>query len=155
MHGLVGPLLASGMSIAFVLPVTDDGGSTAEIMRVLGGPAIGDVRNLLVRIAKEGPEQHDIPAPAISILSMRLNGISRTDALVEFMSIVHGTHALAKLLSPKYLYVIQAFLTVFLHAVEITTFDFRHWSVGNFFATFTICKLHTFHNQSATTTLTT
>ena len=60
MHGLVGPLLASGMSIAFVLPVTDDGGSTAEIMRVLGGPAIGDVRNLLVRIAKEGPEQRDI-----------------------------------------------------------------------------------------------
>ena len=30
--------------VAHVLPVSDDGGSTAEIVRVLGGPAVGDIR---------------------------------------------------------------------------------------------------------------
>ena len=34
-----------------VLPISDDGGSSAEIVRLLGGPAIGDVRNRLLRLA--------------------------------------------------------------------------------------------------------
>lgn len=29
----------------------DDGGSSAEIIRVIGGPAIGDIRSRLVRLA--------------------------------------------------------------------------------------------------------
>ena len=31
--------------------MTDDGGSTAEIVRVLGGPAVGDIRSRLLRLA--------------------------------------------------------------------------------------------------------
>lgn len=31
-------------SPAFVLPVSDDGGSSAEILRCFGGPSIGDIR---------------------------------------------------------------------------------------------------------------
>lgn len=37
--------------IAHVLPVSDDGGSTAEIVRVLGGPAVGDIRSRCLRLA--------------------------------------------------------------------------------------------------------
>lgn len=37
-----------------VLPVTDDGGSTAEVVRVLGGPAVGDIRSRCLRLAEEG-----------------------------------------------------------------------------------------------------
>jgi len=29
----------------FVLPISDNGGSTSEILRVFGGPGIGDVRS--------------------------------------------------------------------------------------------------------------
>jgi hypothetical protein len=41
----------SGIKVWHVLPVTDDGGSTAEIVRVLGGPAVGDIRSRLLRLA--------------------------------------------------------------------------------------------------------
>ena len=35
------------------IPVSDDGGSTAEIIRVLGGPAVGDVRSRCLRLSDE------------------------------------------------------------------------------------------------------
>lgn len=35
---------AFGASPAYVLPVSDDGGSSAEILRCFGGPSIGDIR---------------------------------------------------------------------------------------------------------------
>ncbi len=40
-----------GIKVWHVLPVTDDGGSTAEIVRILGGPAVGDIRSRLLRLA--------------------------------------------------------------------------------------------------------
>ena len=43
--------IAGGTKVWHVLPVTDDGGSTAEIVRVLGGPAVGDIRSRLLRLA--------------------------------------------------------------------------------------------------------
>ena len=38
-------------NICYVLPVSDDGGSTSEIVKVVGGPGIGDIRSRLVRLA--------------------------------------------------------------------------------------------------------
>jgi hypothetical protein len=35
--------------VTHVLPVSDDGGSTAEIVRVVGGPAVGDIRSRCAR----------------------------------------------------------------------------------------------------------
>jgi 2-phospho-L-lactate transferase/gluconeogenesis factor (CofD/UPF0052 family) len=32
-------------SLDFVLPISDNGGSTSEILRICGGPGIGDVRS--------------------------------------------------------------------------------------------------------------
>lgn len=40
-----------------VLPVSDDGGSTAEIVRVLGGPAVGDIRSRCLRLADDSNEE--------------------------------------------------------------------------------------------------
>jgi len=37
--------------VTYILPISDDGGSTMEIVRVLGGPAIGDIRSRLIRLA--------------------------------------------------------------------------------------------------------
>ena len=39
--------------VAHVLPVSDDGGSTAEIVRVIGGPAVGDIRSRCLRLADD------------------------------------------------------------------------------------------------------
>lgn len=33
---------------SYILPVSDDGGSSSEIIRVLGGPSIGDIRAILL-----------------------------------------------------------------------------------------------------------
>ena len=43
--------------VAYVLPVSDDGGSTAEIVRVLGGPAVGDIRSRCLRLADDQDEE--------------------------------------------------------------------------------------------------
>lgn len=39
---------AFGPDAAYVLPVSDDGGSSSEILRCFGGPSIGDIRELCV-----------------------------------------------------------------------------------------------------------
>ena len=43
--------------VTHVLPVSDDGGSTAEIVRVLGGPAVGDIRSRCLRLADDSNEE--------------------------------------------------------------------------------------------------
>ena len=43
--------------MAYILPVSDDGGSTAEIVRVLGGPAVGDIRSRCLRLADDSDEE--------------------------------------------------------------------------------------------------
>lgn len=32
-------------SLAYVIPISDNGGSSSELIRVFGGPGIGDVRS--------------------------------------------------------------------------------------------------------------
>lgn len=38
---------AFGHSPSFVLPVSDDGGSSSEILRCFGGPSIGDISEFM------------------------------------------------------------------------------------------------------------
>jgi len=52
-NGVVEELTKFTTRIAHVLPVSDDGGSTAEIVRVLGGPAVGDIRSRCLRLSSE------------------------------------------------------------------------------------------------------
>ncbi|KAI9775559.1 MAG: hypothetical protein M1839_001037 [Geoglossum umbratile] len=39
--------------LGYVMPVSDNGGSSSELIRVFGGPGIGDVRSRLVRLIPE------------------------------------------------------------------------------------------------------
>ena len=48
---VIGHLRQLTTRVTYVLPVSDDGGSTAEIVRVLGGPAVGDIRSRCLRLA--------------------------------------------------------------------------------------------------------
>ena len=67
------------------------GGSSREIVRVLGGPAIGDIRSRLIRLASERTdEQKAIKA----LLDYRLPFDDRDLAKQEMLSIVDGSHRL-------------------------------------------------------------
>ena len=34
--------------LSYIIPISDNGGSTSELIRVFGGPGIGDVRSMLL-----------------------------------------------------------------------------------------------------------
>ena len=54
--------------VAHVLPVSDDGGSTAEIVRVLGGPAVGDIRSRCLRLADDSNTEVTVASPCKIVL---------------------------------------------------------------------------------------
>ena len=133
-NGLCGPLHDHFTSrVAHVLPVSDDGGSTAEIVRVLGGPAVGDIRSRCLRLSDESTEE----AMAVkNLLGHRLPRNS-IEAKAEWYSIVEGEHRLWGGVSEPYKHTIRAFLTHFNTQIlcKTDTQRFRHanGSVGNFF----------------------
>ncbi|KAJ3195168.1 hypothetical protein HK101_000945 [Irineochytrium annulatum] len=130
-------------NICYVLPVSDDGGSTSEIVKVVGGPGIGDIRSRLVRLA----ETKTLEAKAVhSLLSYRLptetpmSLSAPTPAKLEWLTIVEGTHPMWENISQPYRETIRAFLLQFHYKVlkqagHGPVFDFRGGSIGNFFLT--------------------
>lgn len=74
-------------SISYVLPVLDNGGSTSEIMRVIGGPAVGDVRSRLTRLIPDENKGLKL------LLSHRLCN-DPLQASIEWNQIIEGTHIL-------------------------------------------------------------
>jgi 2-phospho-L-lactate transferase/gluconeogenesis factor (CofD/UPF0052 family) len=77
--------------VTHVLPVSDDGGSTAEIVRVLGGPAVGDIRSRCLRLA----DGRDAEAEAVRrLLAHRLPSASAAEAKRDWYAIVEGEHPL-------------------------------------------------------------
>ena len=116
-----------------VLPISDDGGSSAEIIRVLRGPAIGDIRNRLLRLADSAsPEAQAVR----SVLQHRLpnNALS---AKHEWGDIIDGTHSMwLATIRSSFKQTIRSFLIEFNTAVcKHAGFDFRNGSIGNFFFT--------------------
>ena len=65
MNSLAAALGSFSPRIAHVLPVSDDGGSTAEIVRVLGGPAVGDIRSRCLRLS-------DVSSPEVAAVKTLL-----------------------------------------------------------------------------------
>jgi hypothetical protein len=119
--------------IAHVLPVSDDGGSTAEIVRVLGGPAVGDIRSRCLRLADDSDEE---AAAVRRLLGHRLPSRDSAAAKAEWYRIVEGDDALWEGISDAYKHIIRSFLVHF-HANimrhSTKRFDYAGGSVGNFF----------------------
>lgn len=146
--------IAGGTKVWHVLPVTDDGGSTAEIVRVLGGPAVGDIRSRLLRLA---PGTTNEARAVRRLLGHRLVSMERGKhpgeeatrkriskmAREEWLDILEGghdgkEHSLWKEVSTPYRSIIRSFLVHFHSQVLQTSqssppFDFTGGSVGNFF----------------------
>ena len=96
--------LAGSSSLTYVLPIrytslqgqtngSDNGGSTSEISRVLGGPGIGDIRSRLIRLMNDDtPEQAAIK----KLMSHRLSTEDGAVARTEWLQIVEGIHPYAR-----------------------------------------------------------
>ncbi|KAM0845069.1 hypothetical protein ACQ4PT_056628 [Festuca glaucescens] len=131
-NGVVEELKKVTTRVAHVLPVSDDGGSTAEIVRVLGGPAVGDIRSRCLRLSDESTSE------ALSVrrlLGHRLP-LDPSEAKLEWYQIVEGEHSLWDGVSRPYRETIRAFLVYFHNEIlrrPVETFCFTNGSIGNFF----------------------
>jgi hypothetical protein len=105
------------------MPISDDGGSSSEIIRVLGGPSLGDLRSRLVRLiplSTHPPLSAGTPPTPPSndalhaLLSYRLpsTGSSR-DIKLEWLSLVEGRHALWHGIEPERKECVRGFLVLF------------------------------------------
>lgn len=118
---------------AFIVPITDDGGSSREIGRVFGGPAIGDLRATLTRLSDDSSGE----ACAVKkLLEHRLPKDDPEKAAVEWRALLEDRHPLYLPITPKYKNFIRTFLCKFeaerLHRID-RRFDLRNGSIGNFF----------------------
>ncbi|KAL5772254.1 hypothetical protein ACOSQ2_012178 [Xanthoceras sorbifolium] len=131
-NGVVEELKKLTTRVAHVLPVSDDGGSTAEIVRVLGGPAVGDIRSRCLRLS----DQSSSEALAVRKLLGHRLPLDPHQAKSEWYNIVEGEHSLWKGVSRPYRETIRAFLAYFQNEIlrrPRELFCFSNGSIGNFF----------------------
>jgi hypothetical protein len=91
---LASALSQDGRHCAYILPVSDDGGSTSEIRRVFGGPAIGDLRSRLSRVQPPSPTPAQLALQRL--LRYRLDEESETRAREEWCGVLSSDHCLWK-----------------------------------------------------------
>ncbi|KAF8940861.1 hypothetical protein BGZ58_004329 [Dissophora ornata] len=125
-------------NVTYVLGISDNGGSTSEILRVLDGPAIGDIRSRLIRLIK--PDPLDVGRTAIQeLLGYRLPGHGDANAIKnEWVEIVEGSHRLWMHIPSDKKEVIRGFL-IYIQSEILKRahkrFSFANGSIGNFFLT--------------------
>ncbi|KAI0668661.1 UPF0052-domain-containing protein [Trametes maxima] len=127
---------AFGQAACYILPVSDDGGSSSEIIRVLGGPSIGDIRSRLVRLIP--PTDAASPLDAIrNLLAYRLPaGSSEREARDEWRDIVEGRSNLWSGIPNDRKEMIRGFLVYFESEIlkrAHKNFSFVNGSIGNYF----------------------
>ncbi|KAH3673659.1 hypothetical protein WICMUC_003562 [Wickerhamomyces mucosus] len=131
-NSLVSMFQCVSSSLSFCMPISDNGGSTSEILRVLGGPAIGDIRSRITRlIPDEGFKR---------LLSHRLSEDPK-EAKNEWTSIVEGDHQIWNGLDIQCKEMIRSFL-IHVHMELLkksrnpnTNFRFELASIGNLLLT--------------------
>ncbi len=126
--------------LSYIIPISDNGGSSSELIRVFGGPGIGDVRSRLVRLIPSSPPSRQ--RDAISVLfNHRLSSTSSAEAAAEWQEIVAGTAGLWDCIPSAQKELIRAFFNLLNLEVlkrarpPLSTFDFTSASVGNLFLT--------------------
>ncbi|GAB0135310.1 hypothetical protein EsDP_00003653 [Epichloe bromicola] len=128
---------ANKTTLSYVIPISDNGGSTSEIIRVFGGPGIGDVRSRLVRLIPD----NKVPE-TIAIKHMFNHRLARTyqAARAEWLDILEATHPLWTDISSPKRELIRSYLNSFnLDVIKrmrpSSRFDFSNASIGNLFLT--------------------
>lgn len=129
----------------YVMPISDNGGSSSEIIRTLSGPSIGDIRSRLVRLIPltTSPRLQGRPIPPKSndalhaLLSYRLPTAGRTrDIKAEWLDLLEGKHRLWRGIEADRKEVVRGFLVHFQSEIlrrAHRNFNLRGLSVGNAF----------------------
>nr|OQO30269.1 hypothetical protein B0A51_01817 [Rachicladosporium sp. CCFEE 5018] len=127
---------ANQTTLSYVIPISDNGGSSSEIIRVFGGPGIGDVRSRLVRLIPDSSTE------TVAIRAFFNHRLARdyTTARAEWLDIVEATSPLWDGVSLPKQELIRSFLNVMnLEVVKrlrpSSRFDWSGASVGNLFLT--------------------
>ncbi|KAL4802064.1 hypothetical protein BDV18DRAFT_154429 [Aspergillus unguis] len=124
--------------LSYIIPISDNGGSSSELIRIFGGPGIGDVRSRLVRLIPPSPPNSE-RAAIKALFNHRLS--PDEDAHSEWLAVVDGTSVLWRSITPAKKELIRSFFNLL--NLEIlkrarppsSTFDFSSASVGNLFLT--------------------
>ncbi|AQZ18585.1 YNL011C [Zygosaccharomyces parabailii] len=117
--------------LTYILPISDNGGSTSEILRVVGGPAIGDIRSRVAKLVGD---------PQVGqLLSYRLPN-DNIKAKEEWISIVEGQHPVWQQIPTQVKEMCRAFIIhmqseLLKKTRSANAFRFEKASVGNFFLT--------------------
>ncbi|KZS90276.1 UPF0052-domain-containing protein, partial [Sistotremastrum niveocremeum HHB9708] len=126
---------AFGRDACYVLPVSDDGGSSSEIIRVLGGPSVGDIRSRLVRLIPSSPAGSPLDAVR-NLLAHRLPvSSSEEEAREQWRELVEGRGSLWDGIPDDRKETIRGFLVHFESEIlrrAHKRFSFRNGSVGNY-----------------------
>ncbi|KAF8679551.1 hypothetical protein RHS04_03994 [Rhizoctonia solani] len=122
---------AFGKDASYVLPVSDNGGSSSEGVGNKGGPSIGDIRSRLIRLIPAGPP----PAAAIkNLLSYRFpSDCSEREAREFWRDIVEGKSKIWAGIPPDRKETIRVYFESELLKRAHKNFDFRNGSLGNYF----------------------
>ncbi|BFZ57764.1 hypothetical protein PYCC9005_004817 [Savitreella phatthalungensis] len=145
---------------SYILPCSDNGGSTSEILRVLGGPGVGDLRSRLVRLipddeippllssaeigqaraGHQGRTGDERLAATRRLLSHRLS-VDSVTARLQFFDLLEARDPdLYAGISRERAQALRSYLIVFQGEVaklssRTRPFDFSNGSVGNFVLT--------------------
>ncbi|CAI4050596.1 hypothetical protein N7582_004956 [Saccharomyces uvarum] len=123
--------ISKGHELTYILPISDNGGSTSEILRIVGGPAIGDIRSRIVRLLQD--EQ------LVKLFGYRLPN-DKLQAKKEWNEIVEGSHPIWKSISIEVKEMCRSFIihmqAELLKKIKHSNpFQFESASIGNFFLT--------------------
>ncbi|TGO57075.1 hypothetical protein BOTNAR_0209g00040 [Botryotinia narcissicola] len=127
-------------SLSYVIPISDNGGSSSELIREFGGPGIGDVRSRLVRLIPEDSTGTNPERSALSTFFNHRLDPSPQEAKHEWIAIVEGHSPLWSDITSAKRELIRSFLnTINLEIVKrarpTSVFNFQSASVGNLFLT--------------------
>ncbi|KAI1813603.1 UPF0052-domain-containing protein [Poronia punctata] len=125
-------------TLKYVIPISDNGGSSSELIRVFGGPGIGDVRSRLVRLIPKA--ETDLERASIGALFNYRLSSNPGEARTEWLDIVEGRHALWRDISSEKRELIRSIfnhmnLEIVRRARPSSVFNFAKASIGNLFLT--------------------
>ncbi|GAB7357200.1 hypothetical protein MBLNU459_g8186t1 [Dothideomycetes sp. NU459] len=125
--------------LSYVIPISDNGGSSSELIRVFGGPGIGDLRSRLVRLIPDDGDHNSEAAAIKALFNHRLPGEGGS-ARQEWLEIIEAQHPLWDHISTPKKELIRSFFNVVnLEIVKrlrpSSRFDFSGASIGNLFLT--------------------
>ncbi|KAI1373318.1 UPF0052-domain-containing protein [Hypoxylon crocopeplum] len=125
-------------SLSYIIPISDNGGSSSELIRVFGGPGIGDIRSRLVRLIP-GSETDAERASIKDLFNHRLSS-DPLQARLQWLDIVEGRDELwTNISSEKRELIRSVFNLVNMEIVKrvrpSSVFNFSKASIGNLFLT--------------------